>query len=269
MPREDDVFVCTSPKAGTTWMQTIVALLISGDPDIAPELAVNCPWIDIRSSEIEDVLARLEAQTERRSLKSHTPLDGIPLFEACAYLCVFRHPLDVHFSLRRHVANMPLRLFDWYFPEDDDLTYKRFLMGAAEGSDYDATPLAAIVHYYKAARAAAAERANVHLFHYADMTRDLAGTMARVADIMGVTHPPATMQALIKTASFETMSADGARFAPGGGRGFWKSDDAFFDSGSSGKWTGHLSDAQLAQYEAAISDLLSPEDRRWLEYGSA
>ena len=31
------------PKCGTTWMQTIVALLLSGDPEVETELSVRMP----------------------------------------------------------------------------------------------------------------------------------------------------------------------------------------------------------------------------------
>ncbi|MEO0903641.1 MAG: sulfotransferase domain-containing protein, partial [Pseudomonadota bacterium] len=100
--RDDDVFIVTPPKCGTTWMQTIVALLLSGDPEVETELSVKMPWIDIRVREMSEVAARLEAMTHRRSMKSHTPMDGLPLHDKAQYICVFRHPLDAHFSYRKH-----------------------------------------------------------------------------------------------------------------------------------------------------------------------
>ena len=45
-PRPGDVFVCTPPKCGTTWMQTIVASLLWPAGDVpGPVLAIS-PWID-------------------------------------------------------------------------------------------------------------------------------------------------------------------------------------------------------------------------------
>ncbi len=269
-PRPDDIVVCTAAKSGTTWMQTIVSLLLSGDPDLEPEISMTCPWIDIRFRDVDEVMARLEAQTHRRAVKTHTPFDGIPYYPDLTYIAVFRHPLDVHFSMRNHVRNIPLPHIDWYYPEDDEaLTFKRFLECHAEGSDFDANPLAAIVHYYRTFKDASDRYDNVHLFHYADMCRDLAAEMARVAAILGVSHGDDLMAALVKTATFESMSAAPERFAPSGGMGFWKSDEAFFDGGNCGKWQGKLSEDQLAAYDARISEMLSPEDRHWLEFGSA
>ena len=267
--RSDDVMVVTPPKCGTTWMQTIVALLLSGDPDVEPEIAVKMPWVDIRFREIKDVAARIGAMTHRRSLKSHTPMDGLPIDEHAQYICVFRHPLDAHFSYRKHLRNLPIRFFDAWYPENDTegVTMRRFFDGGAEGFDTDGMPLAHILRHYQAARALA-DRPNVTLFHYADMTRDLAGTFAKVAALLGITHPPDLMNALVQVATFDNMRAQAMRFAPGAGTGFMASETDFFDSGSSGKWIGNLTEAEHTTYDAIMDENLSHDARSWLEYGS-
>jgi len=268
--RPDDVIVATPPKSGTTWMQTIVALLFTGDPDVETELSVKMPWIDIRFREIDDVAANVDGITARRCLKTHTPMDGLPLDDHAQYICVFRHPLDAHFSYRKHMRNIPLSFFDSWFPADDDegITFRRFLDGGPEGFDGDGMPLAHILRHYTAALAFA-DRPNVTLFHYADMTRDLAGTFAQMAELLGISHPPHVMAELVQTATFDNMKADAARFAPSGGKGFMKSDDDFFDSGTSGKWHGHLPDDAIAKYDAIMDAALTPAQRNWLEFGSA
>lgn len=267
--RPDDVIVATPPKNGTTWMQTIVALLFSGDPEVETELSIKMPWIDIRFRDIAEVAERVEQMTSRRCLKSHTPLDGLPLDDRAQYFCVFRHPLDAHFSYRKHLRNMPLSWFDHWYPENDDdgITFRRFLDGGPEGFDGDAMTLAHILRHYQAALALA-DRPNVTLFHYADMTRDLPGTFAKVAQALEIEHPPHVLDQLIATARFDNMRAQASRFAPGGGTGFMKSDSDFFHSGSSGKWVGNLTNAELAAYDAMMAAHLSPDDRKWLEHGS-
>jgi len=268
--RADDVFVVTPPKCGTTWMQTIVALLFSGDPHIETELSVKMPWVDIRIREMTEVAARLEAMTQRRSMKSHTPMDGLPLDDRAHYICVFRHPLDAHFSFRKHVRNIPMSWFDHWYPEDDPdgVTFRRFLDGGAEGFDADAMPLAHILQHYTAAAALAA-RPNVSLFHYSDMSRDLPGTFARLAVLLDIFHSAELMDRLVQAATFDHMKANAERFAPSGGKGFMKSDSDFFHSGTSGKWAGKLTDAELAAYDAMMDAHLSPRDRAWPEFGDA
>ena len=267
--RPNDVIVATPPKCGTTWMQTIIALLFSGDPDVETELSIKMPWVDIRFREMSEVAERLDAMQHRRCLKSHTPMDGLPLDEQAQYICVFRHPLDAHFSNRQHIRNIPITIFDTWFPEDDPdgITFRRFLDGGAEGFDGDAMPLAHILRHYKAAKALA-DRPNVTLFHYAEMTRDLAGTFAHVADLLDISHSATVMEQLVQAATFDNMKSNAERFAPSGGKGFMKSDSDFFHSGTSGKWKGELTDTELAAYSDMMDAHLREEDRAWLEFGS-
>jgi aryl sulfotransferase len=267
--RPDDVFVVTPPKCGTTWMQTIVALLISGDPDVETDLSIKMPWVDIRFREIEEVAARLEAMQSRRCMKSHTPMDGVPYGPDGHYICVFRHPLDAHFSYRKHIKNVPMGIFDQSYPEgDDDTTFKRFLDGACEGFDLDAMPLATITQHYKAALALQ-DQPNVTLFHYADMKRDLAGVFASVAELLNIHHMPDLMAKLVQTATFDNMKSNAERYAPSGGKGFFRSDTEFFHSGTNGKWHDKLTAEQVEAYGYAIDGLLTKSERIWLENGTA
>src|SRR3954469_14283469 len=76
--RPGDVFVCTPPKTGTTWMQTIVASLLWPNGDTPGPVMFLAPWFDSRFQPVDTFVDRLEAQTHRRSIKTHTPADGIP-----------------------------------------------------------------------------------------------------------------------------------------------------------------------------------------------
>ncbi|MDJ0638166.1 MAG: sulfotransferase domain-containing protein [Paracoccaceae bacterium] len=267
--RPDDIIVVTPPKCGTTWMQTIVALLLSGDPEVETDLTMKMPWVDFRLREMSEVAERLEAMPHRRCLKSHTPLDGVPFDDHAQYICVFRHPLDAHFSNRNHIRNIPITWFDHWYPEDDTsgTAFRRFLDGGAEGFDGDAMPLAHILRHYNAAKALA-QRPNVSLFHYADMKRDLAGIFARLSAVLGASHSEAVMDRLVQAATFDNMKRHADRYAPAGGKGFFRSDDNFFNSGTNGQWQGQLNNEELAAYDAIMDAELAPEDRDWLENGS-
>ena len=104
--RPDDIFICTPPKCGTTWTQAICAHLIFGTPEIAGKLTDISPWFDSKLEKLDVCLATLEAQTHRRFMKTHTPLDGIPYFSDCVYLIAYRDPRDAFFSIRNHLLNM-------------------------------------------------------------------------------------------------------------------------------------------------------------------
>lgn len=102
--RTGDVVVSTRSKSGTTWMQMICALLVLQTPDLPAPLASLSPWVDWLVTPREEVVARLEAQRHRRFVKTHTPLDGIPLLPTVTYVVVARHPLDMAVSLYHQSA---------------------------------------------------------------------------------------------------------------------------------------------------------------------
>ena len=66
---DDDIVVVTSYKAGTTWMQGIVANLIFSGRELPASLFDMSPWVDMRVAPLELVLTGLEQQTHRRFMK--------------------------------------------------------------------------------------------------------------------------------------------------------------------------------------------------------
>ena len=76
--RPGDIIIATPPKCGTTWTQMICALLILQEPELPLPLNRLSPWIDMVTRARTEVFADLQAQTHRRFIKTHTPLDGIP-----------------------------------------------------------------------------------------------------------------------------------------------------------------------------------------------
>ncbi|MGH7838552.1 MAG: sulfotransferase domain-containing protein, partial [Candidatus Binataceae bacterium] len=98
-PRADDIVVATSYKAGTTWVQAIVANLIF-DGKLPGSIHELSPWLDLRMFPLELVLTALERQTHRRSIKTHLPLDSLLFHQNIKYLYVGRDPRDVFMSWR-------------------------------------------------------------------------------------------------------------------------------------------------------------------------
>src|SRR5437588_6073195 len=69
-PRAGDIVVSTSYKAGTTLTQTIVFNLLFPDGGLPVPLMDSSPWLDMRVLPIDKVMAKLEAQTHRRCIKT-------------------------------------------------------------------------------------------------------------------------------------------------------------------------------------------------------
>ena len=267
-PRSTDVIVSTPSKSGTTWMQGILALLFTGDPEVNVQPSQNAPWFDNNGDTIEELNKRLESQTGRRQVKTHTPLDGVPVWPDVRYITVYRHPIDVHFSVRRHIANYRPEIVEemgldmTLFPDDPRKSFHIFL----EADYLDHSSLSAIIAHYRATLAQLPKE-NLLCLHYADMQRDLAAAMSRVAGHISVDHSPTIMEALVKAATFDNMKRNVDRFGIVAGHDFWRKDTDFFHSGTSRKWEGVLTDADLADYNNAISRLLGHDARAWLEWG--
>ena len=109
--RPGDIIISSPPKCGTTWTQMICALLILQEPQLPLPLDTLSPWLDMVTRARRDTVADLQAQTHRRFIKTHTPLDGIPHDPTVTYLCVGRDPRDVALSMDRHIDNMDVDVF--------------------------------------------------------------------------------------------------------------------------------------------------------------
>jgi len=102
--RPDDIIISTYAKPGTTWMQQIIAqLLHNGDPDV--EVAEMSPWLDLRVPPKEVKLPVVEAQTHRRFLKTHLPVDALVFSPGARYVYIGRDGRDVVWSMYNHHAN--------------------------------------------------------------------------------------------------------------------------------------------------------------------
>ena len=104
--RDGDIVISTRSKTGTTWLQMICGLLIFQTPRLPASLGRLSPWLDHLIAPREQVYAQLAAQQHRRFIKTHTPLDGIPLDPRASYIVMGRHPLDMAVSLYHQGNNI-------------------------------------------------------------------------------------------------------------------------------------------------------------------
>lgn len=265
-PRADDVFICTLGKNGTTWMQAICALLIFRTPELDFNPAERSPWFDAIFEPVEDIAAALDAQTERRVLKTHTPLDGIPYSESATYISVYRDPRDAFFSMQNHMKNMkelPVELPDM---EPDEGF--RFFVDMPYAPGQPPMGLASAVHHFDSYWNYR-HLPNIHFFHYADLKRDLPGEMRKVAQALGIDIDRETLDRLADAASFDNMKKSPERFVPGASRDVWHDTGRFLNKGVSGQWREVLTPQTLEAFDRRLSELLPPDRAHWLVHGNA
>ncbi|MBF9031458.1 hypothetical protein HKCCE3408_13730 [Rhodobacterales bacterium HKCCE3408] len=269
-PQRGDILVCTPPKCGTTWTQTILAMLVHGGPDLPGKVPVLSPWVDADLGvPASEVAAELSRQTGRRVVKTHTPADGFPIWDGVTVIAVYRHPLDVFFSLRKHVANTAVIEPDNPMNRPVPEALRAWLSGSEEPEDFDTDTLATLAVHYRLT-VLSGRYPDLALFHYSDMLRDGRAAVAQLAAAAGIEADAALIDAVAEASAFGAMKAKASEFVPVGGTGYWKNDAGFFDSASSRKWEGKLSGAEVALFEARLAELVPDAAARdWLKDGGA
>jgi aryl sulfotransferase len=279
--RRGDVVISTPSKCGTTWMQMLCALLIFDGPDFPAPLEEVSPWLDMCTRPLAEVTAALAAQTHRRFIKTHTPLDGLPLHADVTHLVVGRDPRDVAISYEHHAANLDVARFLELraaavgnkdlaalparpVPSADPVA--RFRAFVADENLAMPATLASVLHHLDTGWRRRHDR-NVALFHYADLQADLPGELLRLARVLGIPCSLERARALAPEASLARMRERAAETAPSGSLGIWKDVDAFFRSGGTGEWRARLSAADLAAYEARIAQLVGQDLAAWAHGG--
>lgn len=268
--RDDDVIVSTPPKSGTTWTQSIVAMLIFGRPGMDVRIGDTSPWLDCGFRDRDAIVENLAAQDHRRCIKSHTPLDGIAYEPSCTYLAVYRHPIDVYFSMRSHTGNTRPEnrspKAERRFTQDVSEGFRDFVGEGMSPDEDQLLSLESVVYHYRSFRDWA-HLPNIHFFHYADLSRDLAGQIERLASILGIRHAPDVMARIVEGARFDAMQDNAKRYADPRRAKVFTDPAAFFASGTSEKWKGQLNASELERYRARLSGLLATPDVDWIENG--
>jgi hypothetical protein len=217
------------------------------------------------------VYARLAGQRHRRFIKTHTPLDGIPLDPRATYIVTARHPLDMAVSLYHQGGNIDRAQVRQLTgrPEPDEPPRPRpplhdwLLAWIAEASDprehLDTLPG---VLWHLSDAWSRRDEPNVLLVHYDDLLADLDGQMRRLARRLGMTVPGPAWPVLVQAATFGSMKASADNFVPTAG--ILKSNAAFFRRGTSGAGREILSDLQIAAYHARAARLAPAGMLTWL-----
>jgi aryl sulfotransferase len=282
--RPDDVVISTPSKCGTTWMQTIVGMLLLNRVHLGAPISTISPWLDMLIRSDEEVFGLLDAQAHRRFIKTHTPLDGLPRRASVTYIAVARHPLDVALSDRDHSDNqvdervVALRIAAAGEPEtdlhevedrpEDPRAYLRWFIDNHEppvgSGPHGLEDYCQQIGTYWDAR----DAPNVHLFHYADMWNDLDGEMRRVAEALEVPIDEERWPEFVEAAGLPSMRSRAAHTAPEAHADLWVSPERFFRAGGTRDWASVLEPADIAHFEDRLR-ALAGDAAGWATKGRA
>jgi aryl sulfotransferase len=274
--RDDDVFITTAYKAGTTWTQRIMASLILGPGPLYASLGEISPWVDARfMGPLEPMLETLEAQEHRRFVKSHLAADGLRFFPESKYIVVGRDTRDVFMSLYNHYAGYTDFAYALFndgdrpgpelprCPDTPRDLWPRWIGEGWFGWEADGWPFWSHSHHL-ATWWDVRDLPNVLLVHYTDLKADTEAEMRRIADFCEIAVDEGAWPDLLASVGFDAMRAEASDSPMGivfeGGA------DRFFFKGTNGRWRDVLTDDDLALYERGAA-ALDPALRHWLEHG--
>lgn len=264
--RPGDIFVATPPKCGTTWTQTIVAMLLFPDGNLPGSVMEVAPWLDARFYPIDSTLAGLEAQKHRRSIKTHTAADGVPWWPDAYYIVVGRDGRDAFMSFVNHMASLR-----------PDKVGELIESAVAEGISFEAMPPQNDIHEFFAGWLAEGglfhflstwwalrDEPNVLFVHYDELKADLEKQVRRIAAFAKIPIDEKQLPGILERCSFQWMKSNWKKIGPiddmfvGGG-------DSFFFKGTNGRWKDVLTKAELEAYEARSREMMPPDLKAWLD----
>lgn len=269
--RDDDIIISTYAKSGTTWMQQIVSqLLFNGATGLA--VAEMSPWLDLRVPPKEVKLSAVAAQTHRRFVKTHLPVDALVFSPKAKYLYIGRDGRDVVWSLYNHHANANEH---WYQALNDTPG----LVGAPIGKPNpdirayfdewltkDGYPFWS---FWENIRSwwALRDLPNVHMVHFETLKSDMPGEIRKIAAFLGIPVDETMWADILTHCSFNYMKANATASVPLGGA-FWDGGaETFIHKGVNGRWKDVLGHEASGAYEARALAELGPDCAAWLATG--
>jgi aryl sulfotransferase len=269
--RDDDIIISTYAKSGTTWMQQIISqMLFNGDTEI--DTQAMSPWIDFRLPPKEVKLPQVEAQTHRRFIKTHLPVEALVFSPKAKYIYIGRDGRDVLWSLYNHHAmgneamydalnNSPGRVGPPLEPPPDDIREYWHTWLAKDGFPYWS--------FWENVRSwwAIRDLPNMMMVHFDVLKRRMPEEMRRIARFLDIPIDESKWDLIVEHCTFDWMKEHGEKIVPLGGV-MWKGGTkTFINKGTNGRWKETLTAAESAEYEAKALAELGPECARWLATG--
>lgn len=269
--RDDDIVISTYAKSGTTWMQQIVSQLIfDGQPGLP--VAEMSPWLDLRVPPKAVKLPIVAAQTHRRFVKTHLPVDALVFSPKAKYIYIGRDGRDVVWSLYNHHASAN---DFWYEALNDTPGRVGPPIGRPPASvhdyflewlDRDGFPFWSMwenVRSWWAIRTLP----NVYFTHFELLKTDMAGEIEKIATFLDIPIRADKWGDILHHCSFDYMKANATPSVPLGGA-FWDGGaETFIYKGTNGRWRETLTAADSAAYESRAERELGRDCANWLSTG--
>jgi aryl sulfotransferase len=267
--RDDDIVISTYAKSGTTWTQQIIAQILFNGEEGLP-VADMSPWLDLRVPPKAEKLPAVEAQTHRRFLKTHLPVDALVYSPKAKYIYLARDGRDVVWSLHNHffhgndalyaaLNDTPGRVGPPIGRPPADV--REYFLTWLERDGWPMWSFWDNVRTWWAIR----NLPNMLFLHFNELKADLPGSIRRIAAFLDVAVDEAKFAQMVKHCSFDYMKAHATASVPLGGVLWDGGAETFIHKGENGRWRDILTAEDNARYEARAVAELGEACARWLK----
>ena len=263
--RGDDIVISTFSKTGTTLTQQIVSqLVLDADPMVYGQ--AESPWPDFRLT--PDAVERARAQTHRRFMKTHLPLNALVFSPKAKYIYIGSDHLDIIWSLHHQQI---IKTASWREafaklgdgipqPPPPDPDVRDFYNGFLDHPQPDS--LWSHIQGWWDIRALP----NVLLLHFADLIADIPGSIRHISAFLYITIDEARFPEMVAHCSIEHMRKAGAD-DPLTNQVFEGGTQSFINKGTNGRWREVLSQAEIDKCDEIAARELTPDCAAWLLRG--
>ena len=194
--KDDDVFVTTYPRSGTTWTEQMVHLLVNNGVQGEQRLTDAVPWLETLPHRPNGMIEFLKTLPQRRLFTSHLPYPLMPSLgnTTAKIVYVARNPKDVAISTYFH--NQSKLGYEGTWEEH----FQLFLtsdVGCGPYFDH-------ILPWWQASQ----HTKNILFLKYEDMKRDHAGSVAKIASFLDLQADPQLIDTVVSLSSFKSMTSN-------------------------------------------------------------
>ncbi|GFU26033.1 sulfotransferase 1C4 [Nephila pilipes] len=242
--RDDDIYVVSYPKTGTTWLQEIIYLIQSNvDLDSARKLNLDerFPYIEHSKTNFNEV----KNMSSPRLLKTHLPYSLLPqdiLQKQCKMIYVTRNPRDVVVSYY-HFACM---LKETQYKGTFEQFFQRFLLDRPTYGPFLLHNLEFWNHRHDK---------NVLFLFYEDLKKDLYGSLKKIAEFLNRNLSSKELDAIKVYCDFKNMAKNKSTALSENSAIDGKASN-FYRKGQVGDWKNYFTQDMILKLDEKITEVL-------------
>lgn len=237
-----DLFICSYPKCGCTWLQSMIWRILHDGEGIKGHIRDHIPFLEFDGSES---IMKMQPNGGYKVIKTHFPYDWIPKHPCAKYVFIAREPKDVCVSLYYHVKGF--EGYNWSAGRFDDMV-DIFLNGEADCGDY----FKMLDEWLRLE-----STGSIHIMLYEEVILNQREEIRKLAKFLGaeleaklMAENGSMLESIIENTSFMKMQKQDKK---------WYHTDRstpFIRKGIIGDWKNHMTADQAARFDRKTAELV-------------